>query len=102
LNISGPSRVTVSNGSVMIIGHGVAAGPLVTPARAHARLCRRCGLDLNDANPRRRACARPRSARHLKRVGSVAPQRAHVPRAETIRPWPSSCARCERDSCYAR
>lgn len=31
LNISGPGRVTVSDGSVLIIAHGVGAGPLVTP-----------------------------------------------------------------------
>jgi hypothetical protein len=31
LNISGPGTVTVSNGSVLIILHGVGAGPLVTP-----------------------------------------------------------------------
>jgi hypothetical protein len=31
LNISGPGTASVSGGSVLIIGHGVAAGPLVTP-----------------------------------------------------------------------
>lgn len=31
LNISGPGTVTVSKGSVLILGHGVGAGPLVTP-----------------------------------------------------------------------
>jgi hypothetical protein len=31
LNISGPGRLTVSNGSVLIILHGVGAGPLLTP-----------------------------------------------------------------------
>ena len=31
LNISGPGTVTVSNGSVFIVGRGVGAGPLVTP-----------------------------------------------------------------------
>jgi len=31
LNISGPGRVTVSGGSVFVLGHGVGAGPLVTP-----------------------------------------------------------------------
>ena len=31
LNISGPGTATVSGGSVLITGHGVAAGPLVTP-----------------------------------------------------------------------
>lgn len=31
LNISGPGTVTVSGGSVFILGHGVGAGPLVTP-----------------------------------------------------------------------
>jgi hypothetical protein len=31
LNISGPGKLTVSGGSVLFIGHGVGAGPLVTP-----------------------------------------------------------------------
>jgi hypothetical protein len=31
LNISGPGKITASNGSLLIIGHGVSAGPLVTP-----------------------------------------------------------------------
>jgi hypothetical protein len=31
LNISGPARATVSDGSVFIVGHGVGFGPLVTP-----------------------------------------------------------------------
>src|SRR6516164_6531701 len=31
LNISGPGTVTVSGGSVFVLGHGVGAGPLVTP-----------------------------------------------------------------------
>jgi hypothetical protein len=31
LDISGPGIATVSDGSVLITGHGVAAGPLVTP-----------------------------------------------------------------------
>ena len=31
LNNSGPAKITVSDGSVMIIGHGHGFGPLVTP-----------------------------------------------------------------------
>ena len=30
LNISGPGKLTISDGSVLFIGHGVGAGPLVT------------------------------------------------------------------------
>jgi hypothetical protein len=31
LNISGPAKITASDGSLLILGHGVSAGPLVTP-----------------------------------------------------------------------
>jgi hypothetical protein len=31
LDISGPGKLTISNGSALFIGHGVGAGPLVTP-----------------------------------------------------------------------